>query len=646
MIRFRIQSGSGFWKTRANLRSLIRHRFLLLGLILVAIIAGADWLIISMQRAASLEDFFTATTNLANGMAAQTARSIESIDRSLRAVQDRLAASPDQAGEGTRAMMRSQAMLDLIGHAGERLAGVLSLTLIDASGTVAVSTRAGLPAGRDMSGLEVFRHFASRYAHGEDGGAFVGAPRRDAETGQWTVFLARRIDDPRGKFAGAVLAQLALADLEDFYRTAMPADRTLLLARRDGTVLLVYPPDDHVVGRVVPANAPWRRAVAEGGGRYLSPGPFSDMPVLAVVRPLRGLPLVVQTSLTQARALESWRLQRINLIGGGILACALAVMLLRLFCMQMEKLAAKNRQLDEARGHLAVAMANISQGLCFFDGHHRLIVCNRRYRELYGLPEAATQPGTTLQEITDQCSTAADAAGLRDGYLAPGSTVGQSDEPYRSVVEMLDGRTIAIQQQPMPDGGWVATHEDITERRRAEDRITFLARHDVLTGLANRSMLQEDLAQARTGAARGSSFAVLFLDLDRFKAVNDTLGHAVGDELLRAVACRLQETVRKDDTVARLGGDEFVVVQVGLQGPDQATQLAHRIINAVSEPYRIGEHEVVIGVSIGIEIATNSRLSADDLLTRADMALYNAKREGRGTFRFYETEMNAEMRLG
>jgi diguanylate cyclase (GGDEF)-like protein len=304
----------------------------------------------------------------------------------------------------------------------------------------------------------------------------------------------------------------------------------------------------------------------------------------------------------------------------------------------------KNRQLDEARRQLDMAMTNMSQGLCFYDGAQRLIVCNRRYGELYGLPDTMMQPGVSLEAITLHCC---DRGGLmdftREEYLMSRAAIARAGAPHHSVIQMADGRSIAIQQQPMPDGGWVATHEDITERRRAEAQISFLARHDALTGLPNRSLLREQIGQARLNAGRGSSFALLFLDLDRFKAVNDTLGHAVGDDLLRAVTTRLLATKRDGDTVARLGGDEFVVLQLGIKSAEDAAVLSERIIKTVGAPYTLGVNEVVIGVSIGVDMALSDRATADDLLKNADMALYIAKGEGRGTYRFFEPEMDAAM---
>ncbi len=189
--------------------------------------------------------------------------------------------------------------------------------------------------------------------------------------------------------------------------------------------------------------------------------------------------------------------------------------------------------------------------------------------------------------------------------------------------ELSDGRIIASVYSPTSNGGWVATFEDVTERRLAEAQIMHMARHDALTDLPNRVLFREKMEQALD---RGDKLAVLFLDLDRFKTVNDTLGHPVGDALLCAVTKRLQDAVRGSDTVARLGGDEFAIVQAGAR-PTDATELAARIIEAVSQPFDVLGHQVVIGASVGIAIAPTDGREPDQLLRNADMALYRAKSE-------------------
>jgi diguanylate cyclase (GGDEF)-like protein len=209
--------------------------------------------------------------------------------------------------------------------------------------------------------------------------------------------------------------------------------------------------------------------------------------------------------------------------------------------------------------------------------------------------------------------------------------------------EIKGGRVVAVAYRPTVDGGWVATFEDVTERRQAEERIVFMARHDALTKLPNRVLLAERIEQAVTQLGRGTRFAVLSLDLDNFKQINDTLGHPVGDEVLCAVAERLQSCVREVDTVARFGGDEFAIVQQDVAQPEEITTLARRIIDVLSAPYEINAHRVTLGVSIGIALAPDDGVLCDKLLKNADVALYRSKADGRGTWRFFEAEMDARL---
>jgi diguanylate cyclase (GGDEF)-like protein len=295
---------------------------------------------------------------------------------------------------------------------------------------------------------------------------------------------------------------------------------------------------------------------------------------------------------------------------------------------------------------LDVALNNLIQGVCFFDGARRLILANRRYAEIYNLSVDIIRPGTTLEEIVDRRFEAGTCPNMaRDEYLAWRAAIAFSDEPNDTTVELRSGQIISIHHRPMLDGGWVSTHEDITERRRAEQRLAHMARHDALTGLPNRAAFREYVDQEPARRARGASLAVLCLDLDRFKYVNDTFGHAVGDALLCAVAERLRNNIRAEDIVVRLGGDEFAVVQLGLDQPSQATNLAVGLIEILSQPYKLGDQQATIGTSVGIAYSLTLESDADTLLKHADMALYRAKGDGRGTFRFYDPIMDAEAHL-
>ncbi len=208
--------------------------------------------------------------------------------------------------------------------------------------------------------------------------------------------------------------------------------------------------------------------------------------------------------------------------------------------------------------------------------------------------------------------------------------------------EMDNGRIFTVHHRPMEEG-WLSTYEDITERRQAEAAITHLAHHDALTNLPNRVLFRERLGQALRQARRGETLALLCLDLDQFKAVNDTLGHPIGDALLQAVVERLILRTREDDVVARLGGDEFAIVQAPIGKPTDATAFAERLIELFEAPFIVGGHQIVIGTSIGIAFAPQDGLDPDQLLKSADLALYRAKVDGRGVYRLFQTEMDARM---
>jgi diguanylate cyclase (GGDEF)-like protein len=305
--------------------------------------------------------------------------------------------------------------------------------------------------------------------------------------------------------------------------------------------------------------------------------------------------------------------------------------------VQEQQLRAQNVQLD-------AALNNIAQGLAMFDADQRLVLCNRRYAEIYELSPDQVTLGTTLLEIIRHRVGNKLLSDMSPEAIVDAMLRRRNDTHFGEFYSQLsDGRCIAITVQPMADGGTVSTHQDITEQRRSEAKIAHMAHHDALTGLPNRRLLDERLEHAVAHAKRGEIVATHLLDLDYFKNVNDTLGHPVGDKLLRMVADRLRRLVQEGETVARMGGDEFAIVQVQVAQPSDATALAQRVIEAVSEPYEIDGHQVVVGASVGISVSVTDGPSSDLLLRNADLALYRAKSGGRGTLRFFEPEMDAQM---
>ena len=286
------------------------------------------------------------------------------------------------------------------------------------------------------------------------------------------------------------------------------------------------------------------------------------------------------------------------------------------------------------------ALDNMIQGLCMFDAGGGLTVCNRRFLDLYRLPEEAAPPGAALGDILGQSGALADLGAL-DRYMLVHAHL-MLDAVVGGTTEQAwpDGRVLSINRQPIPGGGFLDTVADVTEARRASARIAHLAGHDSLTDLANRLTFRENLVQAVNDSGPGRLQAVLCLDLDRFKPVNDTLGHPVGDLLLVAVARRLLSQTRSTDIVARLGGDEFAIIQRSFGAPEEAEVLARRLIQTLSQPYAIAGHHLHIGTTIGIEIVTSPGADPDQVLRNADLALYRAKDAGRGSFCRYSPEMS------
>ena len=258
----------------------------------------------------------------------------------------------------------------------------------------------------------------------------------------------------------------------------------------------------------------------------------------------------------------------------GLFLTAIVLFAIAIGALRQRKLAAATDALERSKRSLEqtnllfdTALRNMAHGLCMFDRDQRLVVCNERYGEMYGLPPELTRPGTALRAILEARVAQGYCPRDAEHYVEERLEAVAKSRPYYAVNELRDGRIYAVSHQPMQAGGWVAIHQDITAQKQAETRIAYLARHDVLTDLSNRAVLRERMEEGLARLRRGGKAITLFmLDLDLFKGVNDSLGHPVGDELLKAVARRLLACLRETDTVARLGGDEFAVMASGGRG--------------------------------------------------------------------------------
>lgn len=288
------------------------------------------------------------------------------------------------------------------------------------------------------------------------------------------------------------------------------------------------------------------------------------------------------------------------------------------------------------------ALNNMPYGLCMFDTNCRIVVANQKLYQQMGLPLDLELKGSSLRHVVE--------CGVNTGLISETNArilvdnldarlSGEGDGAF--VVEMQNGRTFEFTVQAMEDRGMVVLVEDITERKIAEAKINHLARFDALTGLPNRLTLRDRMEQVVNQWRSDNMCAIHFIDLDRFKQVNDTLGHTRGDLLLRTVAERLKDAAPDADVIARFGGDEFVILQAPIKTIDQAEELAGAVLNALSGTYDLNGYKVVVSGSIGIA-AAKSQIDPDQLLQNADMALYHAKSQGRGTWCWFEEKNGSQ----
>jgi diguanylate cyclase (GGDEF)-like protein len=387
--------------------------------------------------------------------------------------------------------------------------------------------------------------------------------------------------------------------------------------------------------------------------------------VLLASQAVPGL-LVAVTAILSSN-LAPWREQVIYLIGTGVILELVFVTAGLLMVRRLDKqgmltearaavaaaeaevaVGRERERADRVLGEQAVrfgaALGNMTQVLCIFDATDRVVVGNERMATMLGLPAKCIAPGMTIGEIQTLLVGASSMPradrqtinNLITRLKKDGDTAG-------CVQDLVDGRSLAMHFVTMASDGWLITLEDVTEQRLVEVRIAHMAHHDALTGLANRVLFHERLEDAVARGGRGQRSALLYLDLDHFKAVNDTLGHPIGDALLREVTSRLCQQVRETDMVARLGGDEFAILQSPIAQLEDSKVLARRLIDAIGAPYDFDGNRVNIGTSVGIAIIPDDGGDADLLMKNADMALYRSKADGRGRYCFFAPEMEARM---
>ena len=574
------------------------------------------------------------------------------MDLALRNVQDTIQKTQPDSEESFERLIDSETFRLELKEMSERVHQADFLAIIDANGRLASTSNA--VTGLDVSKRDYFKYLSSN----DDTNVFIGAPANNVVTGAKTIYLARRISSKTGAFLGLIVCGVSIRYFEEIYSSIdLPRKESFLLARRDGTVLVRHPDLVERAGAVMPATSSWYNVVAAGGGSYDSPGYFDEMPRMVAVRPLTDFPLVVDAAVSEWDVLAAWRRQAIYIAAGTVLMLAYAIFLMRLQYRQLTKLETASRSLRQqndalkqishelgiSKEHLAkrtqeleTTLESIDQGLIMVDPKGVVVHCNGQALRHLDLPAGlmATRPqfNAVLAYQWNQNRSGVDELSFEE--FTRSRTI--DDRPYMQELKRPDGRVIEVRSNPTGGGGFVRTYLDITDRKTAEDRVRYLAHHDDLTRLVNRVAFRERLQAAMTMAGTsGRGTALLYLDLDHFKQVNDTRGHNVGDRVLSEAALRMQAAVRNSDTVARLGGDEFAIILPAFDDRGTAETLARRLVMELARPFEIDNARSSISVSIGIAIHPVDGVTADELLRSADAALYDAKHAGRNTFSFY-----------
>ncbi|MGZ5872101.1 MAG: bifunctional diguanylate cyclase/phosphodiesterase [Bradyrhizobium sp.] len=597
-------------------------------------------------------------------------------------------------------------------------------------------------------------------------------PVRSLVNGNWTTILAYRLSGPDGSFLGVMTRRVDPANFEKFFASiTLGNGAAISMFHRDGTMLARHPHIDSLIGQNFKSAPLITKVLAEGGYHTLRlQSPIDGQERIGSAGELSRWPIVIVATTTVAAALEDWRAQtKFLVVAAGLSALVIAVLLFLIVRRLTRQHRESQQRLEQEKHRLDTALNNMTQGLVLYDASERVVVCNQRYIDMYGLSAAVVKPGSQFHDIVRHRKQTGSFKGDVDEFCSTVLKNVAQGKVTHSILESADGRSVHIVNRPLAQGGWVATMEDITERRnleqerdrnnafllqiidhipsqitvkdardrryllanqvaevqfglpraeivgktafdvfpkasadiiaadddktlqsegvlflderpwesqglgkrfitskrigikdqtgearyiinvvddvtdrrRADEKIAHLAHYDPLTDLPNRVLFREQVERELKRTSRGDQFALLYIDIDEFKGINDSLGHHVGDELLKVVAARLRSCIRETDLVARLGGDEFAVIQTDVGSADDVVEFVTRIRDAIRQPYHCLGHQLSSDASIGIALAPQDGTDLDQLIKNADLAMYGAKADGRRTHRFFEPAMDA-----
>ncbi len=470
---------------------------------------------------------------------------------------------------------------------------------------------------------------------------FISKPVIGRASGKWSVQLTRRYLNKDGTFAGVVVASMDPAYFTSFFdQIKLGTDTSVAMIGSDGAVRAEGGGAiaQLALGQDLSGTDLFKRLQKTEDGTFIEPRSTANESLVVSARQVSEYPLWVTVSTKERQIYQSaWSSLRQNAL--------IAAFLTALVLLALEKILRAEAKAEQKAKQLQLTLEHIGQGIMLVTKDREIPVINQRCAELLLLPRTVIDAPPKLDELVKyQVGNDISLMWSEDQLAADDDGAGSQDRQRSSIADLRrsDGAFIEVRKTWLPDGAFVQTFTDITKRRHAEAYITKLASEDPLTSLHNRRVFRAKMQEVceRSSQAR---FALLFMDMDRFKVVNDTLGHRTGDQLLIQVAKRLQSVIEESDVLARLGGDEFAILLSAIRSNDEVKAVAQRIIDALAEPFNVDQNVITTGISIGIAIGPDHGMTADALLVAADLALYSVKVEARGTYRIFEKRMNDDV---